>query len=277
LHKLPVFATAGRAYGFLVREFGTILRLSWFVILLVLIVQYFAARELYAAMRTALQAQDTAAFTSIATTNPWHILNTIVTMVGGAIVAVALHRVILFADRRPGHYMHLAFGKVELLFALLPVIFYASVAGLVFLGVFVTAMSPAPIFVGLLTISAVLAFLFLLARLSLIFPVTVVERRYALPQTWALTRGNSWRILGAWIIVLGPAWIVLAVMQFVLVGRLEPTFDALARFEAFLIPGLLLSFVTMIVFGALGVGLLSYSYKALNGLPPDAMLRPRGT
>jgi hypothetical protein len=277
LHKLPVFATAGRAYGFLVRELGTILRLSWLVIVLVLIVQYFAARGYYAALRQALEARDMAAFASGTTGYPWQIANLLATMAGSAIVAVALHRVILFGDRRPGQYIHLAFGKVEFLFALLPLIFYAGMAGLVFLGMLGIAMSSTPAFMALLITSMGVAFVLLAVRLTPIFPVTVVERRYDLPQTLELTRGNFWRILAAWIVVLGPAWIALAVAQFAMVGTMEPTLDALARFEAFLIPGLVLSFVTLIVFGALGVGLLSYSYKALSGLPPDAVVSPRGT
>jgi hypothetical protein len=55
----------------------------------------------------------------------------------------------------------------------------------------------------------------------------------------------------------------------------SPTTAALDRLEAFLIPSLAISFLTLIVQGALGVGLLSYSYKALRGLAPEDVLSPR--
>jgi hypothetical protein len=66
----------------------------------------------------------------------------------------------------------------------------------------------------------------------------------------------------------------MAAVQHLMVGTLGPTLEALERFEAFLIPSLILSFVTLIVGGALGVALLSYSYKALSGLTPDDVLSP---
>jgi hypothetical protein len=174
MHKLPVFATAGRAYAFLVRKFGTILRLSWFVIVLVLIVQYLAARALYAAMRPAIEARDVVAFANLASMSPWQIINALAMMLGTAIVAVALHRVILFGDHRPGSYLHFALGKVELLFVLLSIIFYVAITGTFFLGILAAVLSGAPIFMGLLAVSAVVALLLLAVRLTPIFPVTVL-------------------------------------------------------------------------------------------------------
>ena len=38
------------------------------------------------------------------------------------IVAVALHRIILLGERKPGQFIYLAFGKAELIFILLPVV-----------------------------------------------------------------------------------------------------------------------------------------------------------
>jgi hypothetical protein len=42
--RLPVFATVASAYRFLFREFATVVRLAWFPMLVVAIVQYFAAQ-----------------------------------------------------------------------------------------------------------------------------------------------------------------------------------------------------------------------------------------
>jgi hypothetical protein len=280
MRKLPVFATAGRAYGFLLREFATILRLAWFPTLVVVIVQYFATRALYAAMRSMIEAGNIAGASALATVSPWQIVSVVALLLGTAIVAVALHRVILFGDRRPGRFIHLAVGKVELLFALLPIAFYLATAGIFLSGALVASLSAAPTFVALLGVSAVVAFFFLAIRLLLIFPVTVVERRYDFSQTWALTRGNFWRILGLWIVVFVPILIVLAVVQFLIGGNVLPAstpMEVFDRIEALLIPTLVMTFVSIIVQGALGVGVLSYSYKALSGLAPDEVVSPRSS
>src|SRR5262245_57166124 len=121
LYKVPVFETAGHAYRFLLNEAGTILRLSWFPLLVVTIVQYLAARAQFAAMRSAIETGGFKALSGL-TTWHWQLPSAIATFLGTAVVAVALHRVILFGQREPGRLIHLAFGKVELLFAALPVI-----------------------------------------------------------------------------------------------------------------------------------------------------------
>ena len=281
-----MFATAGLAYRFLLHEAGTILRLSWFPILVVTIIQYFAARAQFAAMRSALEAGDIRALSGFSPTWHWQILGGLVAILGTAIVAVALHRVILFGDRRPSHYIHLAFGRIEMLFALLPVVVLLPIALLAFVVFGLTgAAAPTPggaawaiIFIGYLLLWAV--FIFAAVRLAIIFPVTVIEGRYDFGQAWSLTRGNFWRIVGLWIVVFIPLLIVVAVMAFVITPPFPPASvsgkggknELIAIFEQIesrLFVQTIFSFVWSIVGGALAVAVLSYSYKALRGLQPD--------
>ena len=47
MQKLPVFATIAKAYGFVGREFATIIRLSWFPVLIGVAFQYVASMMTY--------------------------------------------------------------------------------------------------------------------------------------------------------------------------------------------------------------------------------------
>src|SRR5262245_4080740 len=282
LHKLPVIETAGRACQFLLREFGTILRLSWFPLLILNIVQYFAVRAQIAAMRSAFESGNVKA---VSLPWQWPIAIYVATFLGTAIVAVALHRVILLGDRKPGHFLHIALGKVELLFALLPIILMVPIVIVMalVLGAALLLKSSGGINVILALLSP--AWLFVLVRIELVFPIAVLEGRYNFSESWSLTRGNFWRILGLWLLVLIPFLIVFGViggvisaMTFPFVGpgagapkHMSALFE---QMESYLLLNLVVSFGAAIVGGALGVGVLSYTYKALNGLHPDAVWTP---
>ena len=54
---------------------------------------------------------------------------------------------------------------------------------------------------------------FVLVRLALVLPITVLEGRYKFDQSWSLTRGNFWRLVGLWLVVLIPVLIILAIFN----------------------------------------------------------------
>jgi hypothetical protein len=286
LHRLPVFATAGRAFQFLLHEAGTILRLSWFPLLFVAIIQYFMLRSHFAAMRSALEAGGPAALSGFSSMWQWQIANAVVTILGSAVVAVALHRVILLGDRKPGRYLYAAFGKVEMLFSLLPIIVivpFTVVAALVFglSAAFVPrSLAALTVFLFVLAWSALI---FVAIRLELILPITVLERRYDFTQAWSLTRGNFWRIVGLWLVVLIPVALVAGTISIVTspFGALVPTpksaTDLISMYDAIesrLLIQSVFGYVWSIVGGALGVAVLSYTYKALSGVDPEAVWTP---
>jgi len=290
VHKLPVFATAGLVYRFLFGELGTIARLSWFPLLLVFLVLYAVAYFAFEAMREALPSVlsgDPAA--TLKGKLVWQAAGLIALLAGTSVVAVALHRVILFGDRKPGRLCYFAFGKIELLFLLLPLVAYATLFSINFLVVMNFRSLPTPGFV-LLSVSAGFALLWLALRLLLIFPVIVVEGRYDFSQAWTLTRRNFWRMVGTLIVTGVPLILVMLALQLLLMSAMG--FDLLPRPGAggtdpmramlerqfrltFSIPMMVFSYLAMIVYGAIGVALLSYSYKALSGHAPDELLQPR--
>ncbi len=284
LHKLSVFATANFAYAFLLREAGTILRLSWLPFLLVTIIQYFAMRAQLDAIRSTLEGGDIQALLTVSP--PWRsqILAAVAMILGIAIVAVALHRIILFGDRQPECFVYLAFGKIEALFALLPIVLILAM-GLGFLGLsaIAVATSQVPIFFFLVWLCVWVASAVLIVRLALIFPVTVVEGRYDFGQAWALTRGNFWRILALWIVVFIPVLIIAGVLFAVIgfstvasrVDVRDQTSMLIELMESLLFVQTIIGYVWLVIGSALGVAVLSYSYKALSGRQPDDFLTPR--
>jgi hypothetical protein len=285
VHKLPVFATAGLAYQFLLREAGTILRLSWFPLLIVTIIQYFAMRAQFTAMRSAFESGNVGAVNMNFPVWQWQIANIVVALLGSAIVAVALHRVILLGDRKPGRFLYVALGKVELLFALLPIILMVPIIVVSFLafglGIMLLPKSASWVaFVGLFLMW--LGAVFVLVRLALVLPIAVLEGRYKFGQSWSLTRGNFWRLVGLWLVVLIPLLIILAIFSALTspfagieTAASKKSISALfEQLDSFLVVQSIFGFVWAIVVGALGVAVLSYSYKALSGLPPDAVWTP---
>src|SRR5215475_10017713 len=119
MHELPVIATTSAPYRLVLRELPTIFRLSWAMLFIVALVQFLLARTVLAQMASALGRGDILAAAAIGRDPVWLTLKFGADAVGTAIVAVAIHELVLFADHKPGHYFHLAFGRREALFALL--------------------------------------------------------------------------------------------------------------------------------------------------------------
>jgi len=287
LHKLPVFATAREVYAFLWRERGAILRLSWFSLLVVTIIGFFAMRARMDSFRE-MVASGTAARAmklEMSGFSYLELVNQLVTIAGVAIVAVALHRVILFNDRQPGSFVNFNFGKVEGLFVLLPVLFYAGFAVLAAaIGFVLGGLPPGALFI--VTFGIVGTMLFLIVRYVLVFPIAVVERSYNFLAAWSLSHENFWRLIGLWAVVSIPFGI-LFLLIFVthtlllpgsafnpgsgagMLGMIDEMEDRFMRIAV-------LSYPASIIYVALGVGTLSYSYKALAGLRPDEVVQGAG-
>ena len=53
--------------------------------------------------------------------------------------------------------------------------------------------------------------LYVYARLSLLFPAAAVDRRLGFVECFKLTRGNGWRLVATWILVIAPFWIALSI------------------------------------------------------------------
>ena len=75
--------------------------------------------------------------------------------------------------------------------------------------------------VGLVVLAAIVAFVWAWLRLSMAGPMTFTERRFRLFESWAFTRGQSWRLLGlAALLALIVIGIEVALYAIVGVGAL---------------------------------------------------------
>ena len=126
---------------------------------------------------------------------------------------------ILFGDRQPDTWLNLRFGKVEALFALPPVLLLLTIIVLEILGVPLQWHFNGGPAIILFCVMAVV--IFFLGRFCLVFPIAVMERRFDFGQAWALSHGNVWRMIGVWIIVTSPPFMVAGACAMVAAHRVE--------------------------------------------------------
>jgi hypothetical protein len=304
--KLPVFTTIGQTFGFVVeRRFFTLLRLVWFPSLIAMIVSLLPAIYTYSKLSTLPNSLERdvvgtrAEFTDMSdpTLVLLEVLNVVGSIVLSAIIAVSIHRLILLDDRKPGTFFYLRLSKQELLYILAWVIYFIAIM-LAFSPLFAhlfyavggqinsanlddpqTAQRVlGPLFREPGTAIALgLAMLFALVvtvRFGLVFPAIVAEDRLSFARSWALTRGNFWRLIGFWILVsiLGTILLLFLVSIVALaIGGIvvalmsgSETVGALGVL-VLVVPAALGFLVYFVVAVAIFVAALSFSYQALAG------------
>lgn len=242
MNKLPVFRTAGNAIGFTLWNAFTIFRLAWLPF-----VALFAAE-----LGLAIYIMRSLGETLDGAPNPMTIglifekvfaLN-IAVMVLQAIVitsvAVSIHRVILFGERRPGEYFNFAFGKTEfiyLMMGVLSVLLFLSVFAAVFAPLVFVISSGDPIgffkkiaedptsiekiidpkqgtffaIMGVYFVAWILL-VYLSLRLAVWPPAVVATNRLSPSEPWQLMRGNVWRMIGTLFLTFGWIYVVMLVV-----------------------------------------------------------------
>jgi hypothetical protein len=227
MNKLPVFQTVGNAMGFTLYNSFTIFRLAW------LPFAAFMAAELALGVVLAQSLGVTIGevpnpltismiFEKVLIVNiALGLLQALVV----AAVAVSIHRVILFGDRRPGQYFNFAFGRTELLYVfmgILSALMFLTVVGVFFgpIVYFASGGDPVGLFDKLVkdpeTLAAMIkanlsvflslyfvlwvALVYLSVRLAVWPPAVVATNRLSFGEAWQLTRVNVWRIIGAFVL-----------------------------------------------------------------------------
>jgi hypothetical protein len=103
-------------------------------------------------------------------------------------------------------------------------------------------------------------------RCSLLLPAAALGRPLGLGAAWRLMRGNTWRLVGATLLVMMPALAVLAIVMRLLVSAapLDPTAEVPAALSWNLV---VLSGIVDVLFGAvivtLGASILSEFYRRI--------------
>ena len=282
MHRLPVTATVGAAYRFLSGQAGTIIRLAWFPLLIVAAAQYYGTvTAAETALARLLGTPDTggpsADFIMIAVG--------LVQIVGGAMVGVALHQLLLFGDDRRDTYILFSLGRTELLFMVIPVVAvvlaYFGAGLLVAVAAAPAAGGPSPLF-AILLIAIAAAAVYLGVRLTPLYPVIVVGDRFDLGHAFDLSRGNFWRIFTVMILGFLPVVIVLILLGMVSEPIADaffsglpakPTIEAVTnRLRALAVVQTLVGYVVAIAAAGVGVALVCFTYKGLRGLAPEQLL-----
>ena len=232
MNKVPVLATVSRTYGFLLGEFGTIFRLAWAPLLLGAGLSFtFGAQAMDALIASKGDPNVQMQFA------PMQFLIGLAAFVGGVMATVALLRVVIFGDRKPGLFVYLWLGGAEFrLIAVTILLVVAAIAGMIGVGLVIAllaAMAAAVPALGIVLgigVVLLLPMLFwVIVRLSLIAPVVVAENSLGVERAWALTKGNALRLFLAYFLALLPFALISV---FALLVALGADFPALPPFPS---------------------------------------------
>ncbi len=201
---LPVFDTVGQSISFAWNNVGMMVRLSW---LWVIVVSIVSGVLIFVLFNTHSGAEEQL-FTS--TDALVGLVFVLVYFAAAYSIAVGWHRALLLGER-PGA-VNLRFGRREFgyfCYAIVIALICWLPAILVFFGfVFVaesfdqngsmkSVVGYVAVFVGLYV-----ALMMIFSRLFLVLPGTAVgDRRMSLTQSIRLTKGNTWRIFGGFMLV----------------------------------------------------------------------------
>jgi hypothetical protein len=291
VRKLRIWATLRTAYQFLAIEFWTLVRLSWFPLLVSAVVQYVAKRQ---SIDATLAAGGFRSDGVKLVPTWWDPATFVVDTVVYSMVAVAIHRIILFGERRPGTYLLIAFGRAELLFMIIPAIIFFVVfagtfggVGIAWLFGLLSAAASSSDLKFLLLAPWLVLIVWATMRSVLIYPIIVAENRFHLRESWQLSKGNFWRLFWAFLFGFLPPIVVLLVLYglsarllFPLAAGQVPPGSSIEEIAQALKGALLyesiLTYLWSLVSVALGVALLCFSYKALKGIGSNELIpRPQ--
>ena len=230
MNKVPVMATVSRAYGFLLGDFGTIFRLAWAPLMLGAGLSFVFAPQAIDAM-----IQHNGDPTVQMQYAPMQFLIGVAAFVGAVMATIALLRIVIYGDRKPGLFAYLWLGGAEFrLIAVTILLIVAAIAGMIgtvlvfaLLGALAAAIPALGIVVGLGAVLILPVLLWVIVRLSLVAPVVVAENSLGVERSWALTKGNGLRLFLAYVLTLVPLGIVSLLVMLALLGS---DFPALPSF-----------------------------------------------
>ena len=120
-------------------------------------------------------------------------------------------------------------------------------------------------------LNLIIIFVFMLVqvRLSLLLPATAIDQKLTLAETWAIGRGNSWRLLAILLLSMAPAMLVLIVVGSAMGAISQATGLGQAMTVEFIVR-LVFNLAYYIVIAA-SVSALSISYRELRQTPSPGM------
>lgn len=313
--QLPVFRTFRHALGFVLWNGFTIFRLTWLPLALfvavvnapLFIFDWESTKAIYGFPNNGVVRIDEQI---VAMAMVIQLFTMVLQAIAITSVAVAVHRIILFNDRSPGHYFRFAFGKTEFAFLAMTILslligvgiigsILGPVAYLVTGGDFLSffqrlqdmpkeggelGMRMMPLMGAYFVAWIVVLFVFV--RLAVWPPSVVATNSVSPAEAWSLSRGNFWRFIGLFMLAgLAMYAVILALIAGFYVyysqhafsfetwqaTRDMPPEDALWRIAGPYLPTLVAFHFFMMMFAtAFVVAIVSFAYKALKGVEADA-------
>lgn len=227
---IPILRLVGAAYGFAFGHWFTILRLSWFWLLLPIMVWLMLGRGVAQAIRAYNASGNPDELSSAV---PSMLLIYGLQFAAMPAIVVALTRVVVTGDRRPGVPLHLWTGRPELrvLAALLltsALLFVVSSIGNAAMTAFGGPGAVGGVLLPVTAILTILAIMWLATRLSLAPAIASIEPVIGLERSWRMTQGQSARLFLAALLTFLPLLLAASMIMglFVLpaVGPM-PVFD----------------------------------------------------
>lgn len=271
--KLAVLETASAAYGFVANRFLEIVLVGIVPIGLASLLGYYVADLTTGWQLEVLNGK--ASPTSLPSrVLPVSIGLNVANVILIAVAAVAYHRMVLFDERG-----RLTLGRALMQFVLVTfLIFVIYIAGGFVLGLLAVplAMAGSDLIVGIVPLALIVLMCWLGLRFAPAFPHIIATGRVELSYAWALTRHNTLRLLGAYLLVLLPLGIVTSALSFFVfdgfsniaaINNPAALKELLESQREHLVGATLVGFVNSLLATALGVAVLSYAYKSLHGQP----------
>lgn len=223
MHALPIFGITGRSLGFVITNIFSLFRLCWLPLAMLIATTYAMAYAI-------VQVSPGTTAKTIVEANAFLFATAIEIILNGivlSVVAVNVHRIILFEDRRPNIYFAFPFGRTELLYVVMGTLTYLALALLIAVIAFLyySAAGLAPQGAALLiaamaeaaapaapkaspwiVASSIIVFIvgyvlavWLMLRLTVWPPAVVANNRLSLGEALRLSKGRVLALLGLMI------------------------------------------------------------------------------
>ena len=230
MKKIPVGQTIAEAYRFTFVGVEKVIALIWLPIIVLTVADYFAKGAYLTAMAAALESGDNSRLGPIFAAQLGFALFELIVR---AVIAVAICREILAPLTRP-LFLLFSLGSAELrviaamvglgalmvLAVVLCTIVGTLLAGSLAVpagGLAAEQLAAGAVVLILLVLSPLLIYVFM--RLgALLVPAAVIEGGLGLERSWALLKGNVWRIIGVSLAVSVPLILVHAMLQGLAMG-----------------------------------------------------------
>lgn len=297
---LPIFAITGHAVWFVVSNVFTLFRLAWLPLAVFIAASYgLAAATVRLSPGLSFDAVSETPLFGFAVVTELLLMGLAL-----SVVAVAVHRIILFGDRSPGQYFAFPFGMTELRYVAmgaLTFLFIVAIVAFFALGIY-ALIDAAPelgakvkpdtnpwitltlFLLGLVTYFAVV---WVCIRLTVWPPAVVANNRLSFAEAWSLSRDQFWALVGL-MIASSLAFIVVGGAIAIVVSRIGDErwltlvkdaytdgFSLESKVKLLLGSGttperVLAEFLFQFFTTTYTVAVLSYAYKALKGFDPNA-------